>query len=82
MIGLGYARRFLIGPYWFSRSLKLEGLLPVSLFFLAVVAGVAILTPLEVMIVRLSIQRNHSEDDFNAPEELPEYAGLEEDVIE
>ncbi|KAG1754728.1 mitochondrial carrier [Suillus paluster] len=46
-----------------------------------------ILTPLEVIAIRLSIQRNHAASEFNSisqeggTEEAMEYAGADEDVI-
>jgi len=53
------------------------------LYLIVVIVSVVILTPLEVISTRLSIQRNHdvddSEEDF--PPGMLEYAAIEEDVI-
>ncbi|CAG7854700.1 SubName: Full=Uncharacterized protein {ECO:0000313/EMBL:CCA66399.1} [Serendipita indica DSM 11827] len=63
---------------------------PVALgfyIFFVILSSIAVLTPLEVISVRLSVQRNHSEAAGFGPapqdEEDPEleYAGREEDVI-
>lgn len=55
----------------------------VILYCIVVVVSVAVLTPLEVISTRLSIQRNYeaenSEEDF--PPGMLEYAAAEEDVI-
>jgi hypothetical protein len=58
-------------------------------FFVIALLSTAILTPLEVIAVRLSIQRNHAAPEFNSisqeedgdTEEATEYAGADEDVI-
>ncbi|KAF7315595.1 hypothetical protein MIND_00074900 [Mycena indigotica] len=54
-----------------------------------ILLSTGLLTPLEVITVRLAIQRNQSSSDYNSvsqevegdAEDLPEYAGVEEDVI-
>jgi hypothetical protein len=59
------------------------------IFFVIALLSTAILTPLEVIAVRLSIQRNHAAPEFNSisqeedgdTEEATEYAGADEDVI-
>ncbi|KAJ7072271.1 hypothetical protein C8F01DRAFT_1011928 [Mycena amicta] len=54
-----------------------------------ILLSTSILTPLEVITVRLAIQRNQSSSEYNSvsqevegdAEDVPEYAGAEEDVI-
>ena len=68
-----------------------EAISPVKLVIFIVIAllSTAILTPLEVIAIRLSIQRNHAAPEFNSiaqeengdGEEVTEYAGADEDVI-
>ncbi|KAI6040357.1 mitochondrial carrier [Pisolithus marmoratus] len=62
--------------------------LRLSSFFVLAVASTAILTPLEVISIRLAIQRNYASAEYNSvPEEggdaedVTEYAGANEDVI-
>lgn len=60
-----------------------------AVFFVLAVASTVILTPLEVIAIRLAIQRNHAAPEFNSisqeeegdAEEAAEYAGIDEDVI-
>ncbi|KAF7321604.1 hypothetical protein MKEN_00681500 [Mycena kentingensis (nom. inval.)] len=60
-----------------------------SAYLVVVLLSTAVLTPLEVVTVRLAIQRNQSSAEYNSvsqevegdAEDLPEYAGAEEDVI-
>jgi hypothetical protein len=60
-----------------------------STYFVVVIVSAAILTPLEVMSTRLAIQRNQASAEYNSvtqevegdAEDVPEYAGAEEDVI-
>ncbi|KAJ7497353.1 mitochondrial carrier domain-containing protein [Mycena latifolia] len=60
-----------------------------SVYFAVVLVSTGILAPLEVIATRLAIQRNHSSAEYNSvtqevegePEEVPEFAGAEEDVI-
>lgn len=68
-----------------------EGVSRVKLviFFVISLLSTVILTPLEVISIRLSIQRNHAAPEFNSisqeedgdAEEAIEYAGADEDVI-
>jgi hypothetical protein len=68
-----------------------EEISPVKLviFFVIALLSTIILTPLEVIAIRLSIQRNHAAPEFNSisqeeegdADEATEYAGVEEDVI-
>jgi len=59
------------------------------IFFIIALLSTVILTPLEVIAIRLSIQRNHAAPEFNSisqeedgdAEEAVEYAGVDEDVI-
>ncbi|KAH7888747.1 mitochondrial carrier [Phlebopus sp. FC_14] len=58
-------------------------------FFVLALVSTAVLTPLEVIAIRLAIQRNHAVAGFNSvsqeeegdAEEAAEYAGVDEDVI-
>lgn len=60
-----------------------------SIFFVIALMSTAILAPLEVIAIRLAIQRNHAAPEFNSisqeeegdAEEATEYAGIDEDVI-
>ncbi|KAI6157751.1 mitochondrial carrier [Pisolithus tinctorius] len=63
-------------------------LLRLSLFFVLALASTAVLTPLEVISIRLAIQRNHASAEYNSvsqegsdTEGVTEYAGANEDVI-
>ncbi|KAF8844347.1 hypothetical protein BDN67DRAFT_922238 [Paxillus ammoniavirescens] len=59
------------------------------IFLCLSLASTAILAPLEVIAIRLAIQRNHAAPEFNSisqeedgdAEEATEYAGVDEDVI-
>jgi len=59
------------------------------IFFLIALLSTVILAPLQVIVIRLSIQRNHAAPEFNSisqeedgdAEEVMEYAGVDEDVI-
>ncbi|KAJ7188173.1 hypothetical protein C8R46DRAFT_1053911 [Mycena filopes] len=60
-----------------------------ALYFVVVIFSAGILTPLEVMATRLAIQRNQASAEYNSvsqevdgdAEDVPEFAGAEEDVI-
>lgn len=60
-----------------------------AVYFAVVVLSTGVLTPLEVIATRLAIQRNHASSEYNSvsqevdgdAEEIPEFAGAEEDVI-
>ncbi|KAH0827824.1 mitochondrial carrier [Lanmaoa asiatica] len=60
-----------------------------AIFFVLAAASTVVLTPLEVIAIRLAIQRNHAAPEFNSVsqeeegdvEETVEYAGIDEDVI-
>ncbi|KIL00697.1 hypothetical protein PAXRUDRAFT_821382 [Paxillus rubicundulus Ve08.2h10] len=60
-----------------------------AIFLCLSLASTAILAPLEVIAIRLAIQRNHAAPEFNSisqeedgdAEEATEYAGVDEDVI-
>lgn len=60
-----------------------------AIFLVLALASTVVLTPLEVISVRLAIQRNHAAPEFNSisqeedgdAEEAMEYAGVDEDVI-
>lgn len=60
-----------------------------AIFFILALASTAVLAPLEVVAIRLAIQRNHAAPEFNSisqeeegdTEEAVEYAGIDEDVI-
>jgi len=59
------------------------------IFFVLSLASTVVLAPLEVISIRLAIQRNHAAPEFNSiaqeedgdVEETVEYAGVDEDVI-
>lgn len=61
----------------------------VALYFALAVASTIVLAPLEVIAVRLAIQRNHAAPEYNSvsqeevgdAEETAQYAGTNEDVI-
>ena len=60
-----------------------------AIFSVLALASTVVLTPLEVISTRLTIQRNHAAPEFNSvsqeeevdAEEAVEYAGVDEDVI-
>ncbi|KAJ7783240.1 hypothetical protein B0H16DRAFT_1496062 [Mycena metata] len=60
-----------------------------GIYFVVVIFSAGILTPLEVMSTRLAIQRNQASAEYNSvsqeiegdAEDVPEFAGAEEDVI-
>ena len=59
-----------------------------SIFFILALASTAVLAPLEVISIRLAIQRNHASPEYNSvsqeesnAEDNVEYAGANEDVI-
>ncbi|KAI6021391.1 mitochondrial carrier [Pisolithus microcarpus] len=59
-----------------------------SFFFVLALASTAVLTPLEVISIRLAIQRNYASAEYNSvsqeggdAEDVEEYAGANEDVI-
>jgi hypothetical protein len=59
-----------------------------AIFLVIALLSRAILTPLEVIAIRLSIQKNHAAPEFNTISqensnggEVTEYAGVDEDVI-
>ncbi|KAJ6593960.1 hypothetical protein B0H19DRAFT_43111 [Mycena capillaripes] len=60
-----------------------------TIYFAVVIVSTGLLTPLEVISTRLAIQRNQGSAEYNSvtqevegdAEEVPEYAGAEEDVI-
>ncbi|KAI6002711.1 mitochondrial carrier [Pisolithus albus] len=59
-----------------------------SFFFVLALASTAVLTPLEVISIRLAIQRTYASAEYNSvsqeggdAEEVEEYAGANEDVI-
>ena len=55
-----------------------------SIFFILALASTAVLAPLEVISIRLAIQRNHASPEYNSvsqEDSSPEYSGADEDVI-
>ncbi|KAF8554162.1 hypothetical protein OG21DRAFT_1497198 [Imleria badia] len=60
-----------------------------AIFFVLALASTVVLAPLEVIAIRLAIQRNHAAPEFNSvaqeeegdAEEAAEYSGIDEDVI-
>jgi len=60
-----------------------------TIYLIIICLSVLVLAPLEVIATRLAIQRNHSSAEYNSvtqevdgdADEVPEYAGADEDVI-
>lgn len=87
---LGPLRRFLI-PAFTKPGLALSDIstFKLAVYLVIVALSTFILTPLEVISTRLSIQRNHASSEYNSVsqevdgdgEETAEYSGAEEDVI-
>ncbi|KAE9411429.1 mitochondrial carrier [Gymnopus androsaceus JB14] len=88
VLGLGPIRRLLLpkpeaGSYQDISSVKL------AIYVAVVVFTTGILTPLEVISIRLAIQRNHASAEYNSvsqevdgdAEDVAEFSGNEEDVI-
>jgi hypothetical protein len=84
VVGLGPLRRYLVHPI----SKEPKTLLSVGVYDLIVALSAIILTPLEVIVTRLAIQRNHASAEYNSVsqevegdgENVGEYGG-EEDVM-
>jgi len=91
VLGLRTVRRLLLPELsqhgLFSR--EDVSVIKLAIFFVLALASMVVLTPLEVIAVRLAIQRNHAAPEFNSvsqeeegdAEEAAEYAGIDEDVI-
>jgi hypothetical protein len=88
VLGLGPIRHLLLpmpesGSYLDISPLKL------GIYVVVVILTTAFLCPLEVMSIRLAIQRNHASVEYNSvsqevegdTDDIPEFAGNEEDVI-
>ncbi|KAH0827823.1 mitochondrial carrier [Lanmaoa asiatica] len=92
VLGLRTVRQWLL-PEHAQLSLPFEegvSTVRLAIFFVLAAASTVILTPLEVIAVRLAIQRNHAVPEFNSVsqeeeedtvEETAGYAGIDEDVI-
>ncbi|KAG1765319.1 mitochondrial carrier [Suillus occidentalis] len=91
VLGLRSVRQLLLPELANPGMPRSEEISPVKLviFFVIALLSTIILTPLEVIAIRLSIQRNHAAPEFNSisqeeegdADEATEYAGVEEDVI-
>jgi hypothetical protein len=91
VLGLRSIRQLLLPELANPGIPRSEEISPVKLviFFVIALLSTIILTPLEVIAIRLSIQRNHAAPEFNSisqeeegdADEATEYAGVEEDVI-
>ncbi|KAJ7462367.1 mitochondrial carrier domain-containing protein [Mycena galericulata] len=88
---LGPLHRLLVPMTAGPGGLAYPDITPVKLavYFAVVLFSTGILAPLEVIATRLAIQRNHAAAEYNSvsqevdgeAEEVPEFAGAEEDVI-
>ncbi|KAJ7770182.1 hypothetical protein DFH07DRAFT_735542 [Mycena maculata] len=88
---LGPLHRLLVPMTAGPGGLAYPEITPVKLgvYFAVVIVSTGVLTPLEVIATRLAIQRNHAAAEYNSvsqevdgeAEEVPEFAGAEEDVI-
>jgi len=91
VLGLRSIRRLLLPQLSETGFPRTDDISYVKLGIFATIALLStfILTPLEVIAIRLAIQRNHAAPEFNSvaqeeegdAEEAVEYAGVEEDVI-
>lgn len=91
VLGLRSMRQLLLPELANPGIPRKEEISPVKLaiFLVIMLSSTIILTPLEVISIRLSIQRNHAAPEFNSisqeeegdADEATEYAGVEEDVI-
>ncbi|KAF9241275.1 mitochondrial carrier [Melanogaster broomeanus] len=89
--GLGTFKQWLVPELAKPRFPSKEeiSVIKLAIYFIVAVASTIILTPLQVISVRLAIQRNHAAPEFNSisqeedgdAEEVTEYSGAEEDVI-
>jgi len=88
---LGSLRKVILPVYRPGEPFPTEGYTPLrlGLYLIVVIVSTVVLTPLEVISTKLSIQRNHALSEYNSvsqevegdPEETIEYSGTEEDVI-
>ncbi|KIK67358.1 hypothetical protein GYMLUDRAFT_37460 [Collybiopsis luxurians FD-317 M1] len=84
---LGPIRRLLVPPLE-SGYFENVSFVKLGIYVVVVIAATIVLSPLEVMAIRLAIQRNHSSAEYNSvSQEIEgdadeaEFAGNEEDVI-
>ncbi|KAJ4483365.1 hypothetical protein J3R30DRAFT_3447989 [Lentinula aciculospora] len=88
VVGLGPIRRLLL-PKPELGSYPDYSLAKLGIYIVIVLLTTAVLSPLEVMAIRLAIQRNHASAEYNSvsqeiegdAEDNAEFAGNEEDVI-
>jgi len=84
MLGLNPLRRFLLPELSFIEGGARMVTVPLgrlSIYLATAACSTVLLTPLEVIVTRLAIQRNLNVAD-NSTAENPEYSGAAEDVIE
>ncbi|KIJ61321.1 hypothetical protein HYDPIDRAFT_42724 [Hydnomerulius pinastri MD-312] len=91
VLGLRTVRQFLL-PELANPGLPDRSdisMVKLAIFFVLALGSTVVLAPLEVIAIRLAIQRNHAAPEFNSisqeeegdAEEATEYAGVDEDVI-
>lgn len=88
VVGLGPLRRLLL-PKPELGSYPDYSLTKLGIYIVVVLITTAVLSPLEVMSIRLAIQRNHASAEYNSvsqeiegdAEDNTEFSGNEEDVI-
>lgn len=88
MVGLGPVRRLLL-PKPEAGSYQDISFAKLGIYVAVVILTTSILAPLEVISIRLAIQRNHASAEYNSvsqevdgdADEVAEFSGNEEDVI-
>jgi len=88
VLGLSPIRRLLV-PEFDTKSYKDISPFKLGIFIVAVILTTAVLAPLEVISIRLAIQRNHASAEYNSvsqevegdADENAEFSGNNEDVI-
>ncbi|KAJ7579103.1 hypothetical protein C8J56DRAFT_336610 [Mycena floridula] len=79
VLGLGPLRRLLLPELSSPTTIPL---VPLIIYLAVAALSTLILTPLEVIIARLSVQRNADDQDSPEMDETAEYFAVTEDVIE
>jgi hypothetical protein len=87
VVGLGPMRRLLL-PVPEAGSIPDISFTKLGIYIMVVIFTTSVLAPLEVISIRLAIQRNHASAEYNSvsqevdgDEDVPEFSGNEEDVI-
>lgn len=84
---LGPLRRWLIPENLLTWGVELPSPFLLSMYITAVIVSTPILTPLEVIAIRLAIQRNHDPVEYSAVpqdndlDDAPDYYAEQDDVI-